>query len=191
MLTRVIVSTEDDEIAAIALGCGADVPFKRPAELALDDTPTLPVVQHALRAMEDLAEQFDAVCLLQPTSPFRNPSDIDNCIELLATSGADAVISVHRVPTEYNPHWVYFRSSDGALSLSTGGTEPISRRQILPPAFHRDGSVYVTRSDVVLREHTLYGTRLVGYETTRPNPINIDTPADWKRAEAMMQEASA
>lgn len=187
-LTRIVVSTEDEEIAAIARSCGAAVPFIRPAELACDDTPTLPVVQHALRALSTRGEQFDAVCLLQPTNPFRKPSEIDHCVELLAASGADSVVSVLRVPSEYNPHWVYFRAPDGTLELSMGGTEPLARRQVLPAAFHRDGSVYVTRRDVILRENSLYGRRVLGYETTRANVVNIDTAADWDRAEAMMQE---
>lgn len=187
-LTRIVVSTEDEEIAAIARSCGAAVPFIRPADLACDDTATLPVVQHALRALSKRGEQFDVVCLLQPTSPFRSASDIDHCVELLAASGADSVVSVLRVPSEYNPHWVYFRATDDSLTLSTGGTEPIARRQILPAAFHRDGSVYVTRQDVILRENSLYGKRVLGYEMTRASAINIDTPADWDRAEAIMQE---
>lgn len=187
-LTSIVVSTEDEEIAAISRACGAAVPFLRPVELACDDTPTLPVVQHALRALEKRGERFHAVCLLQPTSPFRRPTDIDACVELLAASGADSVISVLRVPSEYNPNWVYFRAPDGALTLSTGGLEPIVRRQVLPPAFHRDGSVYVTRRDVIVNDNSLYGRRVLGYETTRKNAINIDTPADWDRAETMMQE---
>ena len=187
-LTSVVVSTDDEEIASVGRRCGATVPFLRPVELAEDDTPTLPVVQHAVRALEKFGDRFDAVCLLQPTSPFRKCADIDACVELLATSGADAVISVLRVPPEYNPHWVYFTASDGSLSLSTGESEPLPRRQVLPAAFHRDGSVYVTRRDVVMENNSLYGRRVIGYELTQPCAINIDTPADWLRAESMMQE---
>jgi CMP-N,N'-diacetyllegionaminic acid synthase len=188
-LTSVVVSTDDEEIAEVGRQCGATVPFLRPIELAADDTPTLPVVQHAVRTLEECGDRFDAVCLLQPTNPFRTSSDIDACVELLATSGADAVISVLRVPSEYNPHWVYFRASDGALSLSTGESEPLPRRQVLPAAFHREGSVYVTRRDVVMESNSLYGTRVIGYELTQSDTINIDTPADWLRAESMMQES--
>lgn len=187
-LTRIIVSTEDEEIAAIARSCGAGVPFMRPAELACDDTPTFPVVQHALRTLLKLGEEFDAVCLLQPTSPFRKAFDIDRCVELLAASGADSVVSVRRVPSEYNPYWVFFRMPEGTLELSMGGTEPIPRRQLLPPAFHRDGTIYVTRQDTILSENNLYGRRMLGYEMTRVNDVNIDTLADWDLAERMMQE---
>jgi CMP-N,N'-diacetyllegionaminic acid synthase len=187
-LAWVVLSTEDDEIAAIGESCGLAVPFLRPKELAADDTPTLPVVQHSIRALEAQGESFDAVCLLQPTSPFRAASEIDACVELFDEKEADSVVSVLRVPSEYNPQWVYLRKADGTLSLSTGESEPPVRRQVLPPAFHRDGSIYVTRRNVVMEANSLYGTRILGYEITRSCTINIDMPNDWIRAEAMAQE---
>src|SRR5438477_7168262 len=79
-LTKTILSTDDDRIAEVGRTCGLEVPFIRPAELAEDSTPTLPVIKHALEWMEDQGMRFDAVCLLQPTSPFRKSSDIDGCI---------------------------------------------------------------------------------------------------------------
>jgi CMP-N-acetylneuraminic acid synthetase len=163
----------------------------RPRELAVDDAPTLSVVLHAVLALEEMGDRFDAVCLLQPTSPFRRSADVDASIELLEESHADSVISVQRVPPEYNPHWVYFRDSDGSLRLSTGEPAPIPRRQLLPPAFHRDGSIYVTRREVIVDQGSLYGRRVVGYEVDRATTVNIDTPADWDRAEAMMQELAS
>jgi len=186
-LASVVVSTEDEEIALIGRSLGASVPFIRPMELAADDTPTLPVVQHAVRALEQRGDRFDAICLLQPTNPFRTSLEIDACVELLASSDADAVLTIRQVPPEYNPHWVYFRERDGSLRLSTGEPQPVARRQLLPAAFHRDGSVYVTRRDIVVGG-SLYGSRVIGYEILRPNTINIDTPQDWLRAEAMVQE---
>jgi CMP-N-acetylneuraminic acid synthetase len=164
------------------------VPFLRPIELASDETPTLPVVQHAVSSLEKVGDRFDAVCLLQPTNPFRTPSDIDACVELLAASHADAVVSVLSVPSEYNPHWVYFRASDGRLRLSTGEFEPLPRRQVLPQAFHREGSVYVTRRDVIMLSNSLYGARVIGYEVSRTDCVNIDTQSDWVRAETMIRE---
>lgn len=187
-LGSVVVSTEDQEIARIASSCGARVPFMRPAELARDDSPTLPVVIHALETLRGAGESFDAICLLQPTSPFRKTSDIDQCVELLSSSGADSVVSVRQVPLEYNPYWVFFRLPEGTLQLSMGGTNPIPRRQLLPPAFHRDGTIYVTRSDVIERDNNLYGKKMLGYEMTRVNDVNIDTQADWDLAERIMEE---
>ncbi|MEO7096710.1 MAG: acylneuraminate cytidylyltransferase family protein, partial [Polyangiales bacterium] len=93
-LARTVVSTEDDEIAKVAREVGLDVPVMRPVELAQDTTPSLPVVQHMVRALEDMGDRFDAICLLQPTSPFRRASEIDGCLALLESSGADSVVSV-------------------------------------------------------------------------------------------------
>jgi CMP-N-acetylneuraminic acid synthetase len=189
-LSRVVLSTEDAEIAAVGRGLGLDVPFERPAALAEDDTPTLPVVQHALRSLQAGGERYDAVCLLQPTMPFRDPGEIDGCIELLEERDADAVVTVRRVPTEYNPHWVYLKDAGDALRLSTGAPSPIPRRQALPPAFHRDGSVYVVKTNVVLEKGSLYGDRLYGYEVDSPRRANIDTLDDWDRAERLLQNVS-
>lgn len=186
-LSRVVLSTDDEQIAAVGRACGIEVPFLRPAELAQDHSPTLPVVQHALRTLEAAGEQFDAVCLLQPTNPLRRAVDIDACITLFEREQADSVVTVLPVPAEYNPHWVYFRAADGSLRLSTGESTPIPRRQALPPAFHREGSVYVTRRDVILEENSLYGQRVLGVELDPARSVNIDTPDDWAHAEALLQ----
>jgi CMP-N-acetylneuraminic acid synthetase len=182
-LDRVLLSTDDDEIAEIGRKCGIEVPFLRPAELARDDTPMLPVVQHALREREEHGERYDAVCLLQPTSPLRRAEHVDACIELLEQSGADAVVTVLPVPAEHHPYWVFFREPDGRLRPSSSAEVP-TRRQDLPPAFHREGSVYVTRRDVVLEGGSLYGSRVLGYPV--PPMVNIDTEDDWRRAEALL-----
>jgi CMP-N-acetylneuraminic acid synthetase len=147
----------------------------------------LPVVAHAVQAVAETGWVADVVCLLQPTFPFRRPDDIDACIDLLRKKGADCVISVHRVPHRFNPHWVYLQKPDGSLELATGGIEPIPRRQELPPAFHRSGAVYVSRADVITKRGTLYGERVVGFETSTESACNIDTEADWQEAEAMVE----
>lgn len=188
-LSHIALSTDDEAIARVGRACGLDVPFLRPAHLAEDSTPTLPVVQHALRWFEERGTAFDAVCLLQPTNPLRRAADIDGCIDLLEQSGADAVITVLPVPCEYNPHWVFFQAGDGSLHLSTGDAAPIARRQDLPPAFHREGSVYVTRRRAVMEANTLYGTRTIGYVLSADDSVNIDDLDDWHRAETRLAAA--
>ena len=185
-LSRVILSTEDEEIADRGRACGLDVPFMRPAELAEDTTPTLPVVQHALHWLEVRGDRYDAICLLQPTNPLRRAEDINGCIELFEKTDADTVVSVLAVPAEYNPHWVYFSDEDGTLHLSTGEPSPIPRRQALPPAYHRDGSVYLTRTRVVMEEANLYGKRLFGYSMQPERSVNIDNTDDWLLAETLL-----
>ena len=188
-LTHVVLSTDDEEIARVGRACGLDVPFMRPAELADDSTPTLPVVHHALRWFASRGRIFDAVCLLQPTNPLRRADLIDRCIDQFDRSGADCVITVLPVPAEYNPHWVYLLAPDGSLRLATGEGAPIPRRQDLPPAFHREGSVYVSRSTTVLVSHTLFGDRVVGHVIDARESVNIDDPEDWARAEVMLGPA--
>jgi CMP-N,N'-diacetyllegionaminic acid synthase len=187
-LARVVLSTDDEEIAEIGRACGLDVPFLRPAEFAADETPMVPVVQHALGWLERLGERFDAVCLLQPTVPFREPDEIDGCIDRLASSDADAVLTMAPVPPTFNPHWVFVADGSGFLRLSTGEPYPIGRRQDLPPAWHRDGSVYVTRRDVVTQQGSLLGRKVVGYEVQRRRHVNIDTAEDWALAESIAAE---
>jgi CMP-N-acetylneuraminic acid synthetase len=190
LLSSIVLSTEDDEIAAVGQACGLRVPFMRPLELAGDRVPSLPVVQHAVRWLSEHGELYDAVCLLQPTNPLRKAEHIDACLELLQNKNADAVVSVLPVPHEYNPHWVYFQDDTGALHISTGEAQPIPRRQDLPPAFHRDGSVYVTTRDVLMERNSLFGDRLVGYPMDPAHSVNIDLPEDWQVAEELLRRSN-
>jgi CMP-N-acetylneuraminic acid synthetase len=185
-LARVILSTDDPEIAAVGRRSGLDVPFMRPPELARDDTPSLPVLQHAVRWLEEREECYDAICLLQPTHPLRRPETIDGCITLLEESDADSVLTTLPVPIHHHPHWVYLRGEDGLLRLATGETAPPPRRQALAPAFHREGSVYVTRRDVLIEGNSLYGRRVVGYPADPERSINIDGPEEWEQAERLI-----
>lgn len=184
LLSKVVLSTDDDEIAEIGKSLGLEVPFLRPAELAEDTTPTLPVVLHALHKMGELGESFDAVCLLQPTNPLRRVEDIDACIELLEKTRADSVVSVLPVPDKFNPKWVYWKNGNGEMTLSTGESEPIARRQDLPTAFCRDGTIYVTRTDTLMIKNSLYGQAIHGYEILPEFSSNIDTVDDWKEIES-------
>lgn len=189
-LARIILSTEDAEIAEVGRQCGLEVPFMRPPELAQDDTPTLPVLQHAVRALEEAGECYDAICLLQPTAPLRQPQDIDSCIALMTDTNSDSVVTVLAVPAEHNPHWVYFRDGGGFLRLSTGEGEPIPRRQMLPPAFHRDGSVYVTRRDVLMQKNSLYGAKVAACLLDASRSVNMDSMEDWRKAEVILGAAT-
>ncbi len=185
-LDHVILSTDSAEIAAIGHECGVDMPFMRPADLAQDDTPMLPVIQHAVSSLEALGEVYDLICLLQPTSPLRDAPMIDGCIQLLLERQADSVFTVLPVPFEHNPHWVYFANDEGYLKISTGIRAPIPRRQLLPPAYHREGSVYVSTRAVVMEHNSLYGDRIIGYPVDPTRSVNIDTLEDWALAEQLI-----
>lgn len=188
LISRCIVSTNSQEIADCVKKIGGHVPFLRPDSLALDNSPTLPVIQHALNFYLEQGETYDAVCLLQATSPFRTPGFIDEAITRFIEMECDALISVLPVPTEFNPHWTFETSGNGFLKIATGEEKIISRRQDLPPAFFRDGSVYITKTDVLLKEGSLYGQTL-GYIQSEPMwHVNIDTLEDWKEAERMVEK---
>jgi CMP-N-acetylneuraminic acid synthetase len=190
-LSRVVLSTDDPEIAEVGKLCGISVPFLRPPELARDDTPTLPVIQHAIRQLEPADGPYDAVCLLQPTHPLRRAEQIDACIDLLESSGADAVVTLLPVPAHYNPHWVYFSGPGGDLRLATGEDAPIPRRQDLPRAYHREGSIYVTRRSVLMEGNSLYGRKVRGCLMDPESTVNIDSLADWDRAAEMLTRQAA
>jgi N-acylneuraminate cytidylyltransferase len=187
LLDALVVSTDDDEIGAIATAGGADV-LPRPAELSGDTVPTLPVVLHVLDELDPTGARFDAVCLLQPTSPFRPPGFIDRAIRLLAGSGADSVISVLPIPHHLHPDWALVGTDDGGLRWASGADGPPPRRQDLRPAFHREGSLYLTRTET-LRLGSLYGRRIVPLPADPATTVNIDGPDDWERAEALALEA--
>lgn len=177
-LSRVILSTDSEKIAQIGRVLGLDVPFLRPDELAQDDTPTLPVLKHALEQLERTGELYDAVCLLQPTSPLRTATMIDEACRLFMAERADTLLSVLPVPHQYHPDWAMILQEDGSLHWATGKKEPITRRQLLPPAFHREGSLYIARARLVLEQGTLYGRRIIPYKVDPSLSINIDSPAD-------------
>lgn len=186
LLTTVMVSSDCLEIMEVAKQWKAEVPFQRPAMLSNDTAPTLAVVQQAIQFYEEKGERFDAVCLLQPTSPFREGGFIDAAIRQFMVSNADALVSVLPVPHEFNPHWTFKTNDNGFLEIATGEKELITRRQELPKAFHRDGSIYITKIETI-KKGSLYGQKL-SYIESNPNfYVNIDTADDWLNAENLLK----
>jgi len=184
-LTEIVVSTEDAEIAIAAEVCGCKPPFIRPTELSQDDTASIAVVQHAIDFYERQAVFFDAVCLLQPTTPFRAAGFIDKAILAFAASGADSLISVLPIPHEYNPHWAFEEDQNGLLKVATGEQNIIPRRQELPKAFHRDGSIYLAKT-AVAKSGSFFGKSIAYIESDPLLYVNIDTPKDWEKAERLV-----
>ncbi|NQX84808.1 MAG: acylneuraminate cytidylyltransferase family protein [Flavobacteriaceae bacterium] len=187
-LSRVILSSDDDKIIHVAKGIGLEVPFKRPENLAQDKTPTLPVIKHALEFYEAKGELFDAVCLLQVTSPFRTVEFLNQAIEKFKKQDTDSLISVQEVPHEYNPHWTFKVNAQGNLRITTGEHQIIPRRQELPKSYHRDGSIYITKTSVLKTQNSLYGTSISYIESPREFYVNIDTLQDWEKAEKLIHK---
>ena len=188
---KIIVDTDSEEIAKIATKCGAEVPYLRPAHLALDETHTLEVVKNAIRTLGLEGEIFDAVMLLQPTSPFRTNTLIQESIETFQNGNFDSLISVLPVPHEYNPHWVFEEAGDGNLKIATGETTIIPRRQELPQVYFRDGQVYITKCRFLFEQDKLVGGNVGFVETDIKNYCNLDTNKDWEKAEDLLKQICA
>lgn len=186
-LTSLILSSDDKAIINVAKQLDLEVPFKRPAHLAKDKSPTLGVIQHALEFYQNQNIHFDAVCLLQVTSPFKTGAFIDAAITKFIESNCDALVSVQKVPDEYNPHWTFKENEAGNLDLFTGEEKIISRRQDLPKIYHRDGLIYITKASVLLEQNSLYGSKLAYIKSPLDYTINIDTMEDWKQAETFLE----
>ena len=188
-LDRMIVSTDDAEIAEVAKRYGAEVPFLRPAEIAADETPDLPVFQHALRALRE-AEGYapDAIVHLRPTQPLRTPEQIDQAVELWTTSGADCVKSV-RLVSEH-PFKMYRLEGDRlAPYLDTDERRrrgPDVPRQSLEPVYLSAGVVDVIRRATVEAGST-EGQVVVPYFVNPSRYVNLDSPRDFEIAEALMR----
>ena len=180
-LGRVIVSTDDAAIAEAAKGFGLEVPFLRPADLAADHTPMLPVMQHAARAMRDQGFAADALVLLQPTSPLRRTEHIDRAVELLEASGADAVVSVVEVPHQFNP--VSVLRLDGERLRPWVDGPLVARRQDKPRVFARNGPAVLAVRSAVLDSGSLYGDDCRPLVMRAEESIDVDTAADLELAE--------
>jgi CMP-N-acetylneuraminic acid synthetase len=185
-LARTVLSTDDEEIAAVGRSLGLEVPFLRPPELALDTTPTLPVLQDVVRRLEAAGDQFDAVFTLQPTNPLRTSDDIDGAIALLAQTGADSVISFVDVG-ERHPARMKTIDADGRVSDPPFAEQfEGQRRQDLPQLWLREGSVYLTRRDVLMEQGSIKGADCRAWKMPLERACNIDTPYDLWLAEQML-----
>ncbi len=186
LLTDVVTSTEDNEIAGIAAQFGSPI-LMRPPQLAQDSTPTIPVVLNVLEEFATAGKSFDYLVLLQPTAPFRVGEDIDACLDLIHTSGADSVISVSPVPAHYHPDW-QFLIDEQQLKLYNGRplASLIPRRQMLSDTYSRNGAVYACRVEVLLRDRTFYGQDSRAYVMPEQRSINIDSEMDLMIADMLL-----
>lgn len=190
VLERIVVTTESSEIARVAREAGAEVPFLRPSDLATDDAPMLPVVQHAVAALEAGGWSPDAVVLLQPTAPLRTPEHVRSALGLLVREGCDSVVSVVAVPRHFAPHFVFRVDGSGRLTPFMPDAARYTRRQDVPAAYSRDGTVYAFWRRV-LERGTLYGDDVRPLILSPEESVNLDEPDDWARAESMLARTPA
>jgi N-acylneuraminate cytidylyltransferase len=191
-VTRVIVSTDDEEIAAVARQFGAETPFLRPADLAQDQTTDLPVFEHALRWLkENEGYEPDLVIQLRPTSPIRPRGCVDEAVALLQQHPeADSVRGV--VPSGQNPYKMWRLASAGQpmtpLLELQGVAEPFNApRQELPATYWQTGHIDVIRPRVILEQGSMSGSVILPYRIDARYTVDIDTPFDWQRYEWLVR----
>lgn len=189
-ITRVVVSTEDDEIASVARDFGAEVPFLRPAELAGDTVLDLPVFAHVLDELER-HEQYcpDVVVHLRPTAPYRHPGWIDEAVDLLVkTPGADSVRSVS--PPAQHPYRVFRLDEEGFLDPVMKSEHPqpyLLRRQDLPEMYYYNCVIDVARPITIRQQQSMTGNRILPYHMDPEHVLDIDSPRDLRIARCLME----
>lgn len=185
---RVVVSTDDPEIAEVARAFGADVPFLRPAEFAADESPTIDTIAHAVGWLRDNeGESYDVLALVEPTSPLREPSDIDGCVSLLLDHpDAESVVTV--APAE-SAHPVFTVTLDERYRLAPYVNDDfrVLRRQELEPAYYFDGTMYAALIGPLLSKRTFYHDATLGFVVPRWKAFEIDDEYDFVAAEAVMR----
>jgi CMP-N,N'-diacetyllegionaminic acid synthase len=186
-IIKIVVSTDSPEIAAVARTQGIDVPSLRPVELARDDTPMIPVLQHALKSAEVNGDTFDAVLLLDPTSPGRLPQDVTHAQKLLLERPeGDMVVAVSE--PAFNPIWVCMVEKNGLLEKLIP-VQTYTRRQDVPTVYRINAALYLFRRDFLLRTNstTWLNSRIVPLVIPESRAVHIDDIDEFKRWELAAQ----
>lgn len=181
-ITKLILSSEDDEIIGVAKAYGCDVPFKRPIELAQDDTAGIDPILHAI----EQCPGYDYVIMLQPTSPLRTAEDVDGCIEHLLNSQAELCVSVTE-PSK-SPYWMYTLSEDSVMRPLIEQDKLIVRRQDLPKVYALNGAVYVGKIDTVVKERSFITDGTIGFIMPAKRSFDIDTEMDFNICENILKK---
>lgn len=189
-LDRVVVTTDSTEIARVARELGAEVPFRRPPELARDATPGIDPVLHAVRWLEsEEGYRSDLVMLLQPTSPLRSVADIESALELLDHRGTDAVVGV--TAADHHPYWTKEVSEEGYLVDFQKLESVPTRRQDLPPVFAINGAMYLVRRETLLALGTLFPERTRALVMPPERSLDIDSAWQLQVADLILKDAAA
>lgn len=182
---EVYVSTDSEEYARIARKYGASVPFLRTEENATDSASSWDTVAEALKRYQERGQQFDTVCLLQPTSPLRTGEDILAGYQLFREKNAAAVLSV--TPADHSPLWCGTLPEDGCLDGFISGETLATPRQMLPEYYRINGALYILRTEKVTSRPDLYGKDCFAYVMPRNRSVDIDEELDFHIAEYLMK----
>ncbi len=184
---RVVVSTDDEEIAQAARQWGAEVPFMRPAALAQDDSPHLEVILHALAWLEQNQDyRPEWVLLLQPTSPLRSGRDIDEAFALARAQGAASVVSVQQAPSP--PHLLQTIDGQGRLKPFLPPGPGYQRRQDFPAVYALNGAIYLTRRGMIMEKRVLLDQETLALVMPAERSLDVDTPWDFHLARLVLED---
>lgn len=187
-IAKIVVSTDDPEIAAVARQCGADVPFMRPAELAKDDAPEWLAWRHAIAHVRDVMDvPFDRFISLPATSPLRKEEDVRACLDRYAEGDADMVIGI--TPAASNPYFNMLKlDADGRADLVIRPQGKVFRRQDAPDVYDIAPCAYVTSPDFVMRHSGIFDGVLKTAIIPGERAVDIDTPLDFEFAEFLYRK---
>jgi N-acylneuraminate cytidylyltransferase/CMP-N,N'-diacetyllegionaminic acid synthase len=189
---RVVISTDDQEIAGIAVKYGCEAPFMRPAELASDTAPSFGFIKHAIEFLADQNDHYDYLLLLEPTSPLTEPSDVDSALEQLDSRRdiADSIVGVCKAEAA-NPVFIARLTETGTLApFSRENFKTPYRRQDIPKAYFFEGSLYISDVQVLLDEGGFVHDRTLPYEVPRYKSVEIDELYDLILVEATLENLS-
>ncbi len=181
----ICVSTDDDEIIKVVEDYGLKVPFKRPDELATDTAGTYEVLLHALNYYEQQRKHYDAVMLLQNTSPFRTAEHVKEALKLY-TPDVDMVVSVKECPA--NPYYCVFEEDANGFLHVCKGDGNIFRRQDAPKVYEYNGAIYIMNSEKLKTTHMHKMQKRVKYVMDDASSFDLDTMWDWQMAEMMVNK---
>lgn len=186
-LDRVILSTDDDEIAEVGKSFGVEVPFMRPADLAQDESTSMDVVQHALSVLkENKGVTYDYLMILQPTSPFRTAADIDACLDLAGENDADSVMSMVELE-DFSPKKLKRIDENGIILpfLEEEGATS-GRRQDAQEVYKRNAAIYLTKIEYIMRGD-LFGKKSYAYVMSQERSVDINVLMDFEIAEYLLK----
>tara|TARA_Y100000589_G_scaffold198339_1_gene187303 strand:+ start:1430 stop:2122 length:693 start_codon:yes stop_codon:yes gene_type:complete len=180
-LDRIIVSTDSQEYADLAINLGAEVPFIRPAKYAQDDSPSIDLILHAL----DNIPEARTILLLQPTSPLRDHTDIESIYSFWKSKPNQSVVSISK--SKHHPSWMFELNND--LTINSFSKEIRAfRRQDLPDIYLINGSIYLASRNFLLKEKSFISPDTLGFIMPKEKSIDIDDEKDWIYAEALMNK---
>lgn len=184
-IDEVVLSSDSDEFLAIGAKYGAK-PLKRPRDLAADHADSSSVVMHVLDTLESFDRHFDYLVLLQPTSPLRNENDIDEAIEMMMNTNAEALISVFE--PSHSPYKAFKQNSEGLLEGLIDNEAPFKRRQDLPPVYMPNGAIYIVKYDYFKKTGRFISPKTVPYIMDSQKSHDIDTHEDLKKVALILKD---